>query len=147
MLWFPLVVVRAVPSFGEIPIKQHFPWQEVEPKSKITVSGDMGARVSAKTLSNSDYRPIPCAVYDLYEIALMRGQRLRVRWSSRVPWYGAHGHGQLNGDEDSMRAFDQVIEPVGLVIRDGAEWLSARDEAGGACDLRLDWIADLELVS
>jgi transcriptional antiterminator Rof (Rho-off) len=83
----------------------------------------------------SDYRPIACDLYDLFEIACLRRQRLLVRWRrGSEPDFSSSKEGRSDDAE-------QEIEPLGLVTRDGAEWLSARDLKGRSLALRLDWIA------
>jgi transcriptional antiterminator Rof (Rho-off) len=71
----------------------------------------------------SDYQPIACSFYDVFEIAITRGQKLQARWSS---------------DESDPR--EGVLTPLDFKIRDGAEWLCARDEAGSDLEVRLDRI-------
>ncbi|MFZ0792010.1 MAG: transcriptional antiterminator, Rof [Chromatiaceae bacterium] len=83
----------------------------------------------------SDYRPVACDFYDLFEIACLRRQRLLVRWRrGAVSACSSSEEGRCDDRE-------QEIEPLGLVTRDGAEWLSARDLKGRSLTLRLDWIA------
>ena len=71
----------------------------------------------------SDYEPIACAAYDVFEIAIMRGQWLFARWKDD------------RGDEHAGR-----IRPVDLRIFDRAEHLLARNEDGVEIALRLDRI-------
>ena len=71
----------------------------------------------------SEYRPVACAFYDMFEIAIMRGQRLRTRWRD--------AQGQVH---------DQVLLPEDLTIQAGGEYLSARAPAGSPLSLRLDQI-------
>ena len=77
----------------------------------------------------SDYRPIACSSYDLFEIAIMRGQRLQAQWQT------------AGGDccKGSLR-------PVGLKVRDGAEWLWAENDAGTLLELRLDRVESAGLM-
>ena len=83
----------------------------------------------------SDYRPIACDLYDLFEIACLRRQRLLVRWRR-----GSES-ARSSSEEGRCDDAEQEIEPLGLITRDGAEWLSARDLKGRSLALRLDWIA------
>jgi transcriptional antiterminator Rof (Rho-off) len=83
----------------------------------------------------SDYVPIACGRYDIFEIACLRRQSLRVRWAADAPvWLASIGAGE------------PVLEPLGLETRDGAEWLMVCDGEGGALPLRLDWIAEARLA-
>jgi Rho-binding antiterminator len=69
----------------------------------------------------NDYEPIACSLYDVLEIAIMHRSRLAARW--REP-DGSRGEGTLR--------------PLDLRVRDGAEWLLARDERGMDVEVRLD---------
>lgn len=88
----------------------------------------------------SDYSPIACDLYDLFEIACLRRQRLLVRWRRGL------GSACLSPKERRCDDAEQEIEPTGLVTRDGAEWLSARDLEGRSLTLRLDWTAGARLL-
>ena len=70
--------------------------------------------------SESDYRPISCASYDTYEIAIMHRQRLRLVW-----------------DEDNI-VYDQVVTPLNLRTAKGAEYLILRTAGGETREVRLD---------
>lgn len=71
----------------------------------------------------SDYRPISCADHSVLELAAMRRQRLRIRWR-----------------DDSGRIHAQTLLPVDLVVKDGAEYLLARDSGDIEHRIRLDRI-------
>lgn len=87
----------------------------------------------------SDYTPIACHHYDLFEIACMRQQALMVRWAAGSP--PARGAGEC----DSRSAAEHRIVPLGLAIRDGAEWVEVRAPEGATAWLRLDWICAARL--
>lgn len=82
----------------------------------------MGARNagSALRLSPRDYVPIPCAEHEKLEYAVLRRQALRLRWREA-------------GDER-----EQVVLPLDVTTRDGAEWLHCRLPGGEIAVLRLD---------
>lgn len=88
----------------------------------------------------SDYRPIACAAYDVFEIACLRGQRLRLRWRPDNPSVST----AAPAGEEPPGVVEEIVEPLGLTTRDGAEWLSARGAARRALTLRLDWIVEAE---
>lgn len=71
----------------------------------------------------SDYTPIACAQYDIYEIAIMRGQRLNLQWR----------------DPDGM-SHEQTLTPKDLRIINQAEHLIVVDDQGREQALRLDLI-------
>ena len=52
------------------------------------------------------YKPIACADYDIYEIAIMQHKMLILKWQKQ-----------------SMDVCQQQVKPVALQIRDGAEYL------------------------
>ena len=90
----------------------------------------------------SDYTPIACAFYDVFEIACLRRQRLRLRW--RPDTSGVASAAPADAGPVPGGAIERIVQPIGLSTRDGAEWLSARDESGQALTLRLDWIVEAE---
>ena len=69
------------------------------------------------------YHPVACAFHDLFEIAIMRRQRLRTRWRDA-------------GDN----VHEELLIPEDLRIQDGGEYLLAHSAAGVAIRLRLDLI-------
>lgn len=78
----------------------------------------------------TDYRPISCALYSQYEIAILHHTPLRVRW----------------------RATDGVthvetLTPEDLVTRDGEEFLVGHNTAGEPRCLRLDRVAPVSLAA
>lgn len=72
----------------------------------------------------TDYRPIPCALYSQYEIAILHRTPLRIRWRD------ANGVTYL-----------ETLTLEDLVTRDGEEFLVAHNAAGEARRLRLDRVA------
>lgn len=78
-------------------------------------------------MSGDRYRPIPCALYSRYELAVLRHVRLTVAW------------------RDDEGTHLERLEPLDLETRDGAEYLLARPLAGGTPRrLRLDRILRAE---
>lgn len=71
----------------------------------------------------SGYRPIPCGDHSLLELAAMRRQRLRIHWR-----------------DDNGQSHEQALLPIDLVVKDGAEYLLARDAGGTEQRIRLDRI-------
>ena len=80
-------------------------------------------------MSDNDdkYRPISCADYDAYEIAIMHRERLRVTW---------HG-------DDGLEHID-TLSPRNLETREHEEYLIATSSQGGELRLRLDRILKAE---
>jgi len=75
------------------------------------------------------YKPIPCALYDTYEIAIMHGEQLQLVWI-----------------DDSHRHNISVLKPVDLKTWQGAEFLIARTDEGKTLQLRLDHIQSCKPV-
>lgn len=75
-------------------------------------------------MSDDDsYTPIPCALYDSYEIAIMHGAQLQLVWI-----------------DDTQRHNISVVNPVDLKTQQGAEFLIATTDDGKTLQLRLDHI-------
>lgn len=70
----------------------------------------------------ADYKPISCASYDQYEIAIMHKQKLRLAWH-----------------EDNV-VFDQIVTPLNLRTAQGKEFLILRTAEGEMREVRLDQI-------
>ena len=77
----------------------------------------------------TDYRPIPCALYSQYEIAILHHTPLRVRWRD------------VNGV-----TYLEILTPEDLETRHGEEFLVARNALGQCRRLRLDRMAALPLT-
>lgn len=75
----------------------------------------------------TDYRPIPCALYGRFEVAIMHAERLRIRWT------GPGGVVHL-----------ERVRPIDLITRDSAEYLLAERESGERIELRLDYLQLVE---
>lgn len=69
----------------------------------------------------SDYRPIPCALYSQYEVAVLHRTPLRLRWR-----------------DSSGVVHLEVLTPEDLETRNGEEFLVARTASGEQRRLRLD---------
>ena len=75
-------------------------------------------------MSDDDsYKPISCADYDAYEIAIMHGESLQLVWKDK-------------SSQDNI----SVLKPLDLQTREGAEFLVARTDEGKTLNLRLDHI-------
>ncbi len=68
----------------------------------------------------SDYIPIPCAFHEQLEFAVLRRQRLQLRYLS---------------DTGEIEA---VVLPLDVATRDSAEWLTCQLGDGHVLTLRLD---------
>ena len=77
----------------------------------------------------TDYRPISCGDYDVYEIAIMHQQRLHLTWA------------------EGNVVFDQIITPTNLETRAGEEYLLFRDAEGRTRRVRLDHIRKAEPIT
>ncbi|ACL74037.1 transcriptional antiterminator, Rof [Thioalkalivibrio sulfidiphilus] len=75
----------------------------------------------------SDYTPISCELYSEYELAIMRGRTLKVRWKDR---YGM----------DRV----ETLRPTDLRTRRHAEFMIARNQLGQRRVLRLDRIVETQ---
>lgn len=81
-------------------------------------------------MSDDDsYTPIPCALYDSYEIAIMHGVQLQLVWI-----------------DDNQRHNITVVNPVDLKTRQGVEFLIAKTDDGKCLQLRLDHIQSCKPV-
>ena len=76
-----------------------------------------------------DYRPISCVAHERLEFAVLRRQKLRLHLRD------------ADGSEQAL-----LVLATDVATRDGAEWLSYRDEAGNAGVVRLDYIVAAEPV-
>lgn len=77
-----------------------------------------------------DYTPIPCAVYNRYEVAILS------RTSLRIMWHGARGIDRV-----------ETLTPTDLRTRSGAEFMIARNRLGHRRVLRLDRIRTAEPIA
>jgi Rho-binding antiterminator len=75
------------------------------------------------------YIPIPCSIYSGYELAILRGEALRVAWR------GARGIDRI-----------EHLKPVDLRTRSGGEYMIARNRLGQRRVMRLDRIMNAEAL-
>ena len=68
------------------------------------------------------YQPVPCAHHDVYEIAILRRQRLHLVWS----------------EGDTLH--EEEVVPMDLQTHQGEEFLLARSPTRDALKIRLDYI-------
>ena len=81
-------------------------------------------------MSNDDsYKPIPCGVYDTYEIAIMHGELIRLVWKDALNQHNI-----------------SVLKPLDLQTREGAEFLIAETNEGETLHLRLDYIHSCKTI-
>lgn len=73
------------------------------------------------------YSPIACARYSEYELAIIRRQKLHLRWHM-----------------DNVH-YDQVVLPLDLKTANHEEFLICRDITGETLTIRLDYIQRMEL--
>ena len=76
------------------------------------------------------YDPVSCDIYSRYELAILRGQRLRVAWRA-------------------ARGTDRVehLQPIILRTRTGGEYMIARNLMGQRRVMRLDRIRRVEFLA
>lgn len=63
----------------------------------------------------SDYHPIECGLHSEYELAIMRGQRVRLSWS-----------------DEAGENYTEVLIPLDLIARQGEEFLRVQGIDGGS---------------
>jgi len=76
----------------------------------------------------TDYRPISCANYDQYEIAIMHGSKMHLAWQADNVFY------------------DQVVTPLNLRTAHGKEYLILRLVSGESAEVRLDHIRQAQIL-
>ena len=77
----------------------------------------------------TDYQPIACDLHSQYELAIMQRRRLWLSW------------------QDAQQAtHTDMVSPLDLYTRAGAEFLRVRDQEDRIQDIRLDRITHWELV-
>jgi len=81
-------------------------------------------------VKTTEYKPIPCANYDLYELAILRHRRLRLAWNAAT--------GNV--------VYAHIVTPLDLKTRNGEEFLILCDGDGTTTELRLDRIRRVELL-
>ena len=70
----------------------------------------------------TSYKPISCANYDLYEIAILHASKMHLTWQT-----------------DNL-IHDQVVTPLNLRTARGEEYLILRLASGETVEVRLDHI-------
>lgn len=70
----------------------------------------------------TDYKPISCASYDEFEIAIMHRRPMHLTW------------------QDGNVIYDQVVTPLNLRTACGEEFLILRRADGTTAEVRLDLI-------
>ncbi len=78
---------------------------------------------------NKKYTPVSCEIYSRYELAILRGQALRVSWK------GARGTDRV-----------ETLIPLDLRTKRHAEFMIARDLHGQRRVLRLDRIQRADVL-
>lgn len=76
---------------------------------------------------NKDYTPIPCSIYDRYEMSILNRRKLRIVW---------------HGSRDIDRV--ETLTPMDLRTRSGAEYMIAKNQIGQGRVIRLDRIKSAE---
>lgn len=76
-----------------------------------------------KTNSNGEYIPVSCSIYAQYEMAILRGQALRIAWTGR-----------------QRQSRLETLYPVNLRTRWHSEFMIAHNRLGHQRVLRLDRI-------
>lgn len=75
------------------------------------------------------YEPVACAFHERLEFAVLRRQRLRLRY------------------RDGEAVAEAVILPLDVYTRDGAEWLVGRLDDGKTRTWRLDLLSAAEPIA
>ena len=78
---------------------------------------------------DDSYKPIPCAMYDTYEIAIMHGELLQLVWKDKLNQHNI-----------------SVLKPLDLQTQAGVEFLIAKTNEGKTLHLRLDHIQSCKTV-
>lgn len=76
----------------------------------------------------AEYVPIACAAHERLEFAVLRRRRLRLTWLR----------------EDGQAECSELVLPLDVATRAGAEWLSVRRQDGASEEVRLDRIRAVE---
>jgi len=77
---------------------------------------------------DTDYKPISCASYDQYEIAILHGSKMHLTWQT-----------------DNV-IYDQVVTPLNLRTALGAEYLTLCLASGETAEVRLDHIRRSQIL-
>lgn len=76
----------------------------------------------------NDYVPIACAFHERLEFAVLRRQRLRIRY------------------QEGEQVVERTALPTDVETRNGAEWLHCQDADGMRWILRLDQIIEAKPI-
>lgn len=71
---------------------------------------------------SAPYAPVACVLHERLEFAVLRGLTLELRWTDASGTHAAR------------------VQPLDVVTRDGAEWLTLRRPEGEVLQVRLDHI-------
>jgi len=85
-------------------------------------------------MPDTPYRPIACADYDVYEIAIMRGHLLLLKC-------------QVVSGDTLCGASARVVTPLALEIKEGAEYLRYASVSMEISEIRLDRILHAEIMA
>ena len=80
-------------------------------------------------MPDKSYQPIACADYDTYEIAIMQGRLLMLKW-----------------EIESGEVIVQPVKPIKLKIVEGAEYLFFEHQHKKTLKIRLDKIIGAEII-
>jgi Rho-binding antiterminator len=78
--------------------------------------------------TETGYKPVSCANYDQYEIAIMHGSKMHLTWQTNNIIY------------------DQVVTPLNLRTAHGEEYLILRRASGETAEVRLDHIRRAQIL-
>jgi Rho-binding antiterminator len=77
--------------------------------------------------SQQHYRPIPCATYSDYEVAILHRRKLQLRWV------------------EANVIHEETVTPIDLHTREHQEFLVCRTGSGAEICIRLDHIRHAEV--
>jgi len=77
---------------------------------------------------DTGYKPISCANYDQYEIAIMHSSKMHLTWQANNVFY------------------DQIVTPLNLRTTHGEEYLVLRLVSGETTEVRLDHIRRAQIL-
>ena len=76
----------------------------------------------------TDYKPVSCANYDQYEIAILHGSKMHLTWQT------------------ANITYDQVVTPLNLRTAHGEEYLLLRHASGETVEVSLDHIRRVKIL-
>ena len=81
-------------------------------------------------MNNDDYyQPISCDLYSEYELAIIRGHKIKLVW------------------QENQQTSIATVTPIDLLTRDHQEFLKAVDHAGDQLQIRLDHIRSQTFIT